>query len=126
MEEKQKHKGRVFLLVGVIIAVFVVFALRLMKYQIVDAEKYREMAQGNYTSTQSIDAARGEMLDRYGRPLAVNQVSYDVMINEAYLPNKMRNTVIERIILLRVVDEYWMDKAGLTPFPSAPPNRLPF
>lgn len=39
MEEKQKHKGRVFLLVGVIIAVFVVFALRLMKYQIVDAEK---------------------------------------------------------------------------------------
>lgn len=53
MEEKQKHKGRVFLLVGVIIAVFVVFALRLMKYQIVDAEKYREMAQGNYTSTQT-------------------------------------------------------------------------
>lgn len=38
MEEKQKHKGRVFLLVGVIIAVFVVFALRLMKYQIVDAK----------------------------------------------------------------------------------------
>ena len=59
MEEKQKHKGRVFLLVGVIIAVFVVFALRLMKYQIVDAEKYREMAQGNYTSTQSIDEKYG-------------------------------------------------------------------
>ena len=110
MEEKQKHKGRVFLLVGVIIAVFVVFALRLMKYQIVDAEKYREMAQGNYTSTQSIDAARGEMLDRYGRPLAVNQVSYDVMINEAYLPNKMRNTVIERIILLMESEEQsWID-----------------
>ena len=110
MEEKQKHKGRVFLLVGGIIAVFVVFALRLMKYQIVDAEKYREMAQGNYTSTQSIDAARGEMLDRYGRPLAVNQVSYDVMINEAYLPNKMRNTVIERIILLMESEEQsWID-----------------
>ena len=110
MEEKQKHKGRVFLLVGVIIAVFVVFALRLMKYQIVDAEKYREMAQGNYTSTQSIDAARGEMLDRYGRPLAVNQVSYDVMINEAYLPNKMRNTVIERIILLMESEgQSWID-----------------
>lgn len=110
MGEKQKHKGRVFLLVGVIIAVFVVFALRLMKYQIVDAEKYREMAQGNYTSTQSIDAARGEMLDRYGRPLAVNQVSYDVMINEAYLPNKMRNTVIERIILLMESEgQSWID-----------------
>ena len=53
MEEKQKHKGRVFLLVGVIIAVFVVFALRLMKYQIVDAEKYREMAQGNYTAPRA-------------------------------------------------------------------------
>lgn len=68
------------------------------------------MAQGNYTSVQSIDAARGEILDRYGRPLAVNQVSYDIMINEAYLPADMKNTVIERIILLMEQEgQTWID-----------------
>lgn len=90
MEEKQVHKGRIILLISLIVIVFVAFALKLMQYQIVNAEEYKEMAQGNYTSVQSIDAARGEILDRYGRPLAVNQVSYDIMINEAYLPADMK------------------------------------
>ena len=92
MEEKQVHKGRIILLISLIVIVFVAFALKLMQYQIVNAEEYKEMAQGNYTSVQSIDAARGEILDRYGRPLAVNQVSYDIMINEAYLPADMKNS----------------------------------
>lgn len=110
MEEKQVHKGRIILLISLIVIVFVSFALKLMQYQIVNAEEYKEMAQGNYTSVQSIDAARGEILDRYGRPLAVNQVSYDIMINEAYLPADMKNTVIERIILLMEQEgQTWID-----------------
>ena len=64
-----------------IVIVFVAFSLRLMNYQIVQADEYQQMAQGSYTSVQTIDAARGEILDRYGRPLAVNEVSYDIMIN---------------------------------------------
>ena len=110
MEEKQVHKGRVFLLIVLVLVAFVAFAVRLMQYQIVDAEEYKEMAQGNYTSVQTIDAARGEILDRYGRPLAVNQVSYDVMINEAYLPSNMKNTVIQRIIeLMEAEGQTWID-----------------
>ncbi len=110
MDEKQSHKGRVFLLAAVIVVIFVGFALKLMQYQIVNAEQYQQMAQGGYSSVQSIDAARGEMLDRYGRPLAVNKVSYDVIINEAYLPSKMKNTVIERIItLMEKEGQTWID-----------------
>ena len=93
-----------------IVIVFVAFSLRLMNYQIVQADEYQQMAQGSYTSVQTIDAARGEILDRYGRPLAVNEVSYDIMINEAYLPNDMKNTVIERIILLMEQEgQTWID-----------------
>ena len=98
------------MLVGMIVIVFVAFSLRLMNYQIVQADEYQQMAQGSYTSVQTIDAARGEILDRYGRPLAVNEVSYDIMINEAYLPNDMKNTVIERIILLMEQEgQTWID-----------------
>ena len=110
MEEKQVHKGRLVLMIALVVGVFVAFAVRLMQYQIVEAEEYKEMAQGNYTSVQTIDAARGEVLDRYGRPLAVNEVSYDVMVNEAYLPSSMKNTVIQRIIeLMEAEGQTWID-----------------
>lgn len=110
MDEKQTHKGRAFLLAGIIVTIFIGFALKLMQYQVVNAEQYQQMAQRGYSSVQSIDAARGELLDRYGRPLAVNEVSYDVIINEAYLPSKMKNTVIERIItLMEQEGQTWID-----------------
>ena len=110
MDEKQTHKGRAFLLAAIIVTIFIGFALKLMQYQVVNAEQYQQMAQRGYSSVQSIDAARGELLDRYGRPLAVNEVSYDVIINEAYLPSKMKNTVIERIItLMEQEGQTWID-----------------
>ena len=49
MDEKKTGKGRVFLLVAVIIIIFVAFALRLMNYQIVQGDDYQQMAQGNYS-----------------------------------------------------------------------------
>lgn len=110
IDEKKTNRGRIFLLVGLIVIVFVAFALQLMNYQVVQADEYQQMAQGSYTSVQTIDAARGEILDRYGRPLAVNEVSYDIIINEAYLPNSMKNTVIERIIqLMEQEGQTWID-----------------
>lgn len=44
------------MLVGMIVIVFVAFSLRLMNYQIVQADEYQQMAQGSYTSVQTIDA----------------------------------------------------------------------
>lgn len=58
IDEKKTNRGRVFLLVGMIVIVFVAFSLRLMNYQIVQADEYQQMAQGSYTSVQTIDADR--------------------------------------------------------------------
>ena len=49
IDEKKTNRGRVFLLVGMIVIVFVAFSLRLMNYQIVQADEYQQMAQGSYT-----------------------------------------------------------------------------
>lgn len=56
IDEKKTNRGRVFLLVGMIVIVFVAFSLRLMNYQIVQADEYQQMAQGSYTSVQTIKA----------------------------------------------------------------------
>lgn len=97
------------------VLVFGSFALRLMEYQIVDAEKYSELAKGGATSTQVINSARGEILDRYGRPLATNTVDLDVQVNPAYLPQDKLNGVIERLIILMEGEgQTWIDNLPIT------------
>lgn len=115
MEGKKQYNGRIIFFIIAIVAVFLAFAIRLMQYQIVDAEEYKEMAKGGFTSVQTVQAARGEILDRYGRPLATNKVGFDVILNEAYMPSSIVNTVIERIIkLMESQNQSWIDNLPIS------------
>lgn len=115
MENKKRHTGRMILFILTIVVIFVSFALRLMEYQVVDAEKYTELAKGGITSTQTIKPARGEILDRYGRPLATNDVYMAVQINQAYLPKDRLNDVIARLIeLMEEEGQTWIDNLPIS------------
>lgn len=115
MENKKKFGGRMVLYILLMVGLFCLFGIRLMEYQIVDAQYYKSRAQGGYSTTQTIQAARGEILDRYGRPLAVNEVTLDVRINEAYIPKGQLNTVIEKIIrLMESQGQSWIDTLPIT------------
>ena len=62
--------GRIYLL-GVMLALMtVLFFSRLMQMQLVDGESYVAQLTRGTTEDQVLTAARGEILDRYGRPLA--------------------------------------------------------
>ena len=83
-----------------LLCITVVFGLRLVNIQIVNADKYLERAPSLYTRTQRITAARGEIFDRNGVPLAVNKIGYNLTINKAYLDNSSENEMILRLISL--------------------------
>lgn len=110
MKKQNNFSGRLLLLLALIGLVFVCFGVRLMSVQIVHGEEYKEKVQQGVTYRQQVEPSRGEILDCYGRPFAVNKVSYDIIINVAYLPVSERNGVIEKII--RLVEEEgqsWID-----------------
>lgn len=77
IDEKKTNRGRVFLLVGMIVIVFVAFSLRLMNYQIVQADEYQQMAQGSYTSSPDHRCGPGRVLDRMAVRWRSMEVSYD-------------------------------------------------
>lgn len=114
--KKQNSFGlRLFLLTVIIVMVFAGFAVRLMSLQIVHGEEYKEQVQQGVTYRQQVEPARGEMLDRYGRPFAVNKVTYDIIINVAYLPSSQRNGVIEKIIgLMDQEGQEWIDNLPIS------------
>ena len=110
MKKQNSSSARLILLIGVMAVVFICFGIRLMSWQIVHGEEYKEQVQQGVTYQQQVEPSRGEILDCYGREFAVNKVSYDIMINVAYLPTSERNGVIQKIIeLMEQEEQEWID-----------------
>ncbi|MCR5710326.1 MAG: penicillin-binding protein 2 [Bacteroidales bacterium] len=72
----QNRRG---IIVTAIIIVFAVIAFRLFQVQILE-KQYRVTADNNALKYETIYPARGRILDRNGKVLVDNRVSYDIMV----------------------------------------------
>ena len=72
-------------------AVFVAVLLRLYLIQIQQGAEFARRSMGNFVQTKRIEHSRGIIVDRYGRTLAGNRASFDVVVTPAFLPNTRRN-----------------------------------
>lgn len=99
------------LMLGILVA----YVARLMEIQIVEANTYKNMLDRSGPSSQVIKAARGEIVDRGGRPLTTNRMSYDVIFDKAFLPAEEQNDIILRLMLLfEELGEKWDDDLPIT------------
>lgn len=113
--EKKINAKRTWVLFGLILAVCLVFGLVLIQIQIVHGQAYSELATKGATRSQTIQAARGEITDRYGRPLVQNKVGYNVTLDKAYLTRGEENEIILRLLkLLSAAGDEWIDKLPVT------------
>ncbi len=104
-------KGRLILLIVCVVVVFVAAVFMLMQYQIVDGADYAKQATKNNQSTIPVEAARGEITDRYGRPLVTNQLSLNVVINKTDISDEQLNQVILDLIhLFQQHGTGWIDQ----------------
>ena len=85
--------NRIFLLTVLFIALFLYLGRALYQIQILDADLYKEKIYKNTEDTATIQGVRGNIYDRYGRPLAVNEKAQSLYfqldtssdgLNEAY------------------------------------------
>jgi penicillin-binding protein 2 len=73
---QQTPRGGMILLHGLILGLFCLFTVRLWYLQIHRGEHFADLARENQLRQASIIAARGMILDRNGKPLAVNEPSF--------------------------------------------------
>lgn len=78
--DKSKFYNRSFALVVVVIICLTVVFFRLFNLQIVNGEDYLEQSERRLSRSYTVKAPRGEILDRYGRPLVTNRTSFTVKI----------------------------------------------
>ena len=91
MKEPQPLKGsfekwRMNIFFILLAGVFVFYAFRLFKLQVIDGDDYLAQADDNRTEEISEPTQRGIIYDRNGYVLARNIPSYNVIITPAYLP----------------------------------------
>jgi penicillin-binding protein 2 len=80
-EEHRTAEGRLAILRGVALAIFLLLSGRLWYLQIMNQEVYAERAEQNRLRVLTIPARRGTIFDRHGEILATSQPAYNILIN---------------------------------------------
>ncbi len=111
-EKKRMSKTTLLIILSVIICL--ALGARLFWIQVVKKDYYSGEAAGTVTSTVSVKAARGEILDTNGNPLVSNRQTTSIIFNASYFPssseNDARNSIIEKLIItLNKSGEKWND-----------------
>ena len=102
--------GRETACVLALLAVFSLYILRLVDWQIVRGQEFREESMRNNMDSMEITPARGEILDKNGVELAGNRTSYDLIYDALKMVYSERNTTIVRVVsLLEERGEKWRD-----------------
>lgn len=108
---------RLLFAIALLAVTFIYGGIELMKIQVVDGEKYLAMSKTSTTATQTVPAARGQIVDIDGSPLVENEVSYDVVIEYSFFPKdyESQNEVILGIAKLLQGDGLtWIDETPVS------------
>ena len=81
MSRKLIHTGRIAAIAVLLIVILAIFMVRLYNLQIVEGEKYYNQASAISETQRTVTAARGNILDRYGRVLVSNKECYNLKID---------------------------------------------
>lgn len=118
----RSSRRRLSILAGLLVVIFGIYCVRLFQIQIVEGEYYASQANGLTETKVSIAASRGEILDRYLRPLAVNRTSFSLVIDGAFFPrgtgaearNEQNAILLKLTELLESRGEEWNDTLPIT------------
>lgn len=116
-------KERLIALAAVFAVLLTVYFVALYKLQIIEGEKYYEESRNNMVTTSTVTAARGNILDRYGRVLVTNKSCYNLTINtDELFPNDgsvdSNATILK---LVKMIREYGDDYIDDLPITKSPP-----
>ena len=119
MEKKQFHRRGLGML---LLLAVILFGLGSSLYdaQMIHGAEYLAHSQNSIAETQTVEAARGDILDRYGRVLVSNRVTYQVALNTDAM-EKNRNDIL--LALIRIARDAGVEWEDTLPITAQPPFR---
>lgn len=88
---------------------------RLFTLQVVQGEYYKIQSENRLIRSMPIKAPRGEILDRYGRPLLTNRQGFTVSFHREYIKSEELNPLVLRMInVMELHNESYIDTFPIT------------
>lgn len=121
MNNRLIKPGRVAALASLLVLFLIIYLIFLYKLQIVEGDIYYKRSEAITDTKVAVTAARGNILDRYGRILVSNKECYNLKINTDKLfsnnddPN---GTILELIDMVQQFGDVYTDDLPIT---SSPP-----
>ena len=112
---------------GVLLAVLlVIFFVSLYKLQIIEGRAYFEESQNNVKTTQRVVAARGNILDRYGRVLVSNTSINNIVLNAEDLlePDDPNAAILQMVRAVEACGDTYTDTLPVTKTPPFEYTRM--
>lgn len=118
--DKKDLRLRIFLIIFFLGIFAVLCVIRLFNLQIVNGEENKEKVDNNLVRAYPIKAPRGEILDRYGRPLVTNGTGYYVQIQSIDRENtNLNNSLINLISIFKEKGYEYVDEFPISGNPYA-------
>lgn len=122
---KELYKNRMFIIFCAIVILFSVICFRLFFLQIVTGQENLEALTSTIMRTVDIPASRGGIYDRYGRPLAVNEVTFSVMLDDT-VETPLSNKEELLISLYEYFNSIGYDMKNVLPINKETPHEFIF
>lgn len=114
MPFKKKNQGGITALSVILVIAMLAFTFRTYHLN----ANSTEFEQKNDGATQVlktvIKAPRGEILDRYGRQIAVNRDGYNIVFNKAYVKEDLNDVILTLVNLLEQAGTEWNDELPIS------------
>ncbi len=113
MPFQKKHSIQLSILSIFLVAVLLFYTFWMYNLQIKAHNDENGILAGTKTLTAVLKAPRGEILDCYGRQIAVNRDGYNIVFNKAYVGKDINSVILSLIRLMQQHSIEWIDNLPL-------------
>ena len=113
MDSKQFHR-RVWAMVLLLALMVTGMGAALYDLQINNGDSYYQQTQKKIPETQTVQAARGLILDRNGQVLVSNQVIYEVSLNTKLMGDGRNDVILALLQAARAESVVWTDSLPIS------------
>ena len=110
MPFKRDRQTSLTVLSVILIIAMLIYTFRIYSLQIINASKYSSVAGSTTVRTAVLKAPRGEIIDSFGRQIAVNRDGYNVVFNKAYVKDNLNDVILSLIDTFNSYETEYTDK----------------
>lgn len=101
----EKYKQNRYYIISVLVVLLIgVIFIKLFNLQIVNGVTYRKQSENRLLRSHTITATRGEITDRFGRPLVTSRMGFDLVAYKEYIDDEKLNQLI--LDTTKILDKY--------------------